>query len=221
MSLSSRALNTLIGSTAQLSMDIEAAECYPVKFIGYADNQSLIFSAPADKQSALPAPNGEELIVRFQGEEQQFAFKSKVLEVCNQPYRYLHLSFPVGVEASFIRRGQQRYAIKPTELPSLHLKIDDGANQHNVKMSDISQNGACLSAASQLGAIDEIFSIDIVVDKKQVTVPCRIRYIRKENNSGIELPYIHGVEFCNLEHDAETFISQLIATHIKTRRAQN
>lgn len=215
MNLNLQTLNMLIGSTVQLSLESENNETYHAKFIGYANKESLMLSMPTDGNTPLVTNIGDEFIVRFSDNEKQLAFRSQVIEVCERPFAYIHLSFPNGVQGTMLRRGQ-RYTL--SKKPALKLAMTDGKNHTNVQMTDISQSGACLTALDQLGKIDDCFSIDIVVDNKQITLPCRIRYVRKENMENDSREFLHGVEFQNLNLDAQLFIDRFIQKHVQQQR---
>lgn len=216
MNLNLQTLNMLIGSTAQVSLE-HSDDTYQATLLGYAEKASMMLSTPVNNGTPMIANVGDEFVVRFSDGEKQLAFRSNVMEVCEKPYGYIHLSFPTGVQGKMLRRGQ-RYNLNQQQKPALRLAMTDGKNETKVQMSDISQSGACLTALDQLGKIDDSFSIDIIVDNKQITLPCKIRYVRKENQEEKPAEFMHGVEFQELNLDAQLFIDKFIQKHIQQQR---
>ncbi|MDX1812152.1 MAG: flagellar brake protein [Gammaproteobacteria bacterium] len=217
MNLNLQTLNTLIGSTIQLESESSKSDRYTAQFIGYSNNQSLILSALKIGNSPVVPTIDDTFIMRFSDGEKALAFRSQVIEVCESPYVYIHLSFPKGVEGTLLRRGQ-RYDVSAMKKPVLKLAMSDGETQTNVQLTDISQAGACMTASDKLGNIDDSFAIDIVVDSKQISLPCKIRYVRKENSETNNTAFIHGVEFQQMDLDAQLFIDKFIQQHVQQQR---
>ena len=217
MNLSRQTLDRLIGTTAQILPEAQSKAVYQAKFLGYANEESLMLSVPTEGNTPMLANIGDGFIVRFNDGEKQLAFHTNVNAVCEKPFGYLHLSFPTGEKGTMMRRGQ-RYNLPKTLNPAFHLVMSDGNHRTKIEMSDISQSGACLTAVKQLGNIDENFSIDIIVENRQITLPCKVRYVRKELHEQTNTEFMHGVEFQELNIDAQLFVDQFIQKHVRQQR---
>jgi hypothetical protein len=93
----------------------------------------------------------------------------------------------------------------------LRLTIREGVKDYEVTMADISVQGACLVCDQVLGQQGEFFSIDIPLpgSTDMITLPCNIRYVREEQSSQ-KMQYFHGVEFGDLDDEAQIFLAGYI-----------
>lgn len=183
------------------------SQIYPVSLLGYATQRSLIV-APHDKlQVRVDFQPGDRFILRYAHNGIIQAYETSVLSVAFQPYYHLHLQFPEQMDQQ-VQRRSSRY---PVDLPVLRLTIQEGVKVHHVSMADISVQGACLVCDQILGHEGEFFSIDIPLpgSTDTITLPCHIRYVRREDGSQ-KAQYYHGVEFGELDDDAQIFLSGYI-----------
>lgn len=217
--MAARALNLMVGAGFQLE-PLGGKACYLVELIGYATGRSLLISPPREEDGRIAVKEGDEVAIRYLGGDNSYAFHSRVLRICAEPYPYLHLEYPVGVQGASTRRGM-RY---PVDGPVLSLAMQDRGREIRVIMADISVNGARLVSPARLGEIGDSFSIempDIAQSAEEpLVLPCRIRHMRAQigMEGGVGTMYHHGVEFDRLEAAAQLFIARFIQDSIMRRR---
>ena len=209
MTLANHELNLTIGTEVKLYTGGRNNTCYAATFIGFASDKSLIFSTPLNSKTPLLANIGEEFLVRMNSGDKQIAFRSDVVEVRDHPYAYIHMRYPSGFEESLVRR-RPRYAIPEKDQAYLKIRLEKGDKQVQVKMSDISETGACLYTDSQLGMINDLFSMEMRVAGRLINLDCRIRYIRIENHEHGPTDFVHGIAFEEPDLNAQRFIEQLV-----------
>lgn len=213
-------INFMVGATVFLSCaDQEGGAIYEATILGYADKQSLMITQPKERNTPLLVTAGDKFIVRYVGDENAYAFQAQVLQTCEKPFGYLHLSYPEGVQGVMLRRSQ-RVKLDKEQRPAIRLSMHDGKNSISVSMADISLAGAQLTSSHRLGNIDDKFTIDMHLghSDKPVSLPCVIRYVRTEmdDETGI---YHHGVEFHEMDAQAQTFINRFITEQVNQQRS--
>ncbi len=215
--MNSRALNMLVGSGLKLEARGGDA-CYLVEMIGCLTGKSLLVTAPYDERGRLAVGVGDEVVIRYLGGDNSYAFYSRVLCVCADPYPYLHLAFPEGVQGVLTRRGTRL----PIEGPCMSLAMLDRGRKISVMMADISIHGARLIAPYRLGEIGETFSIEMpqipAAGDEPLALPCVIRHVQAQRGEGGDEKVHHGVEFDQLEQAAQLFIARFIQDSIVRQR---
>jgi c-di-GMP-binding flagellar brake protein YcgR len=214
-------VNFMVGSTVFLSSSNTEDSCvYEARVIGYADKQSLMITLPKQHNTPLLVTAGDKFVARYVGDENAYAFETEVMQICDKPFGYIHLSYPEGVQGVMLRRSQ-RVDLNKEEQPSIRLSMHDGSGSISVSMADISLAGARLTSGQRLGCIDDKFSIDMHLGQsdKPVSLPCVIRYVRTEISEGDAGVYHHGVEFEAMDAQAQTFINRFITDHVQQQRS--
>lgn len=206
-------LNMMVGTRLKLcSCDPTSSSQLDVDLIGVYQNKSVMVSFPQGAEAAQ-LKTGDKFIVRFSSMDAKYAFRADVLQVCEQPFPYLHLQFPRGVQGVIVRH-KQRVKVKN---PSFKLNV--AANEQTlISMSDISISGAKISASSRLGNIDDQFSIEIhnPHNNERFALPCTIRYVctNADTTPAQNAHFDHGVRFGELENEALQFIQQVITDNM-------
>ena len=217
--MASRALNLMVGASLKIE-PVKGGACYLVELIGYTTDKSLIVT-PAYGEEGLVLNEGDELAVRYLGSDHSYAFYSKVIQVCDKPYSYLHLAYPQGVQGLVTRRAPRipLQELDPEQV--MRLNINDGSRQLSVTMADISTRGARLIANSRLGKCGERFIIELpsvrATNSELLELPCIIRHIHEQfdcEDGNESVAYHHGVEFDHLEEAAQLFIARFIKDSI-------
>jgi len=214
-----QAVNFIVGSSVFLStVEGDERSVYEARVLGYADRQSLMITLPKQNNTPLLVADGDRFIVRYVENENAYAFETQVLQCCEKPFGYLHLSYPEGVQGVMLRRSQ-RVKLNEKQRPSIRLSMHDGKNSISVSMADISLAGAQLTSPSRLGSINDQFTIDMHLGQSDtpVSLPCVIRYVRSEINNDQDI-FHHGVEFHEMDAQAQTFINRFIAEQVNQQR---
>lgn len=211
-------LNLVVGSTLQLELADQAQTLVPVSLIGYVVGRSLLVALPS--QPALAIQTGLRCVVRFESGNQLYAFDSKILQSAEQPFAYLHLAYPEGVQSTTLRRSQ-RVAVNDMVMM---LVMEEAGHKMSVALADISLSGARLVASRQLGDAGECFSIEIpqFASGERIALPCQVRYVREERSTANvgKRVYHHGVEFTDLNQQAMVFIERYIGDKVAEHRGR-
>ncbi|MFN2309598.1 MAG: flagellar brake protein [Gammaproteobacteria bacterium] len=214
-------LNLVVGASLQLEMPHPDAAPLTVTLIGYVPGRSILVM-PAPDATGPDLHTGDICVARFESGDTLYAFNTRVLAVAAQPFGYLHLAYPQGVQAAMVRRSPR----VPVNDVVMMLVMEEAGRKLSVALADISLSGARLVAGSRLGEIGERFSIEIPHvgsgGPGRVTLPCRVRYVRQEQsiNPGGKRVYHHGVEFTGLSRQALVFIERYIGDKVVEQREQ-
>ncbi len=190
---------------------------FDVQLIGYMPGKSLLVSQPMNNAAAVKLVAGMAYQARIISGDSTYAFETEIVRVCEQPYQYMHLRFPKGVQGITLRRVQ-RTQIKESQLI---LNMQDGSTTLSVTMLDISPLGACLISTQPLGKMGDFFYIDVKHKSTadSLTFPCTIRHINKASVGDTKEPtYYHGVEFSRLDTKALNFITHFIRDNVTKQR---
>ena len=189
---------------------------FDVQLIGYMPGESLLVSQPINNAAAVKLVAGTAYQARIISGDSTYAFETEIVRVCEQPYQYMHLRFPHGVQGVTLRRAQ-RTQVGESQLT---LNMQDGLTTLSVKMLDISPLGACLVSEQPLGKVGDFFCIDVQHKSTAdaLTFPCTIRHINKASAGGNKPVYYHGVEFSRLDTKALNFISHFIRDNVAKQR---
>jgi len=202
-----------------LSLDIhgtEETEHFQVCLIGYSTNRSVLITMPQKDNKPTAIEEGTDVIIRYIGDNKVYAFKSKVLHARTDPYPYLHLEYPEGIQGIMMRR-----AIRvPINTPVITLSmLDQKGSKIPVTMADISIDGACLISSTKIGKASDEFLINMpqiaAKCEHDINLPCMVRYTHEETEGDGTISYKHGVEFRQLDQVSLRFIEQFIKNSIK------
>ena len=216
----SQTLNLMVGCGLQLE-PAKGSACYLIDLLGYRAEQSLIVTLPSNDDGTPSVAEGDEVVIRYLGGDNSFAFYSRVLCCMEKPYPHLHLEYPSGVQGIITRRSLR----VPIEGPVMSLAMSDGKRKINVIMADISVHGARLVSSTRLGNVDDTFMIEMpdvaAAGEEHLVLPCIIRHVREQfdmpehDQGGV---YHHGVEFDQLEQAAQLFIARFIQNSVMKQR---
>lgn len=189
---------------------------FDVQLIGYMPGESLLVSQPLNNMAAVKLVAGMAYQARIASGDSTYAFETEIVRVCDQPYQYMHLRFPKGIQGVILRRAQ-RTQISDSQLV---LNMQDGTDMLSVTMLDISPLGACLVSEQPLGKTGDFFCIDMQHKSTadSLTFPCTIRHISKAAVREGGPAYYHGVEFSRLDANALNFITHFIRDSVSRQR---
>jgi len=207
-----------VGTLIHLQPVSKSAEgSFDVQLIGYMPGESLLVSQPINNTAAVKLVAGMAYQARIVSGDSTYAFETEVVRVCDQPYQYMHLRFPSGIQGVSLRRAQ-RTQVSESQLV---LNMQDGSTTLSVTMLDVSPLGACLIAEQPLGKVGDFFCIDVQHQStaESLTFPCTIRHINKTAVREAAGPaYYHGVEFSKLDTNALNFITHFIRDNVTKQR---
>ncbi len=218
--MASQSLGLSVGTN--LNLEIPGGEDnnnFQVCLIGYRASHSVLVTMPQKGNKPTAIEEGAAVIVRYIGDSKVYAFESKVLHAHVDPYPYLHLEYPKGIQGIMMRRTMR----VPVNTPVLTLSmLDQEGHQLSVTMADISIDGACLISSSQIGKVGDEFLINMphiaATFDDDINLSCIVRYMRNETEADGTISYKHGVEFRQLDQAALRFIEHFIKDSIKMRQ---
>ncbi len=183
-----------VGDSLQLQDSTAEKHRYHVKLIGYLNKASLVVSQPhIDGHLALVA-EGSEFFVRGFSDAKTYEFNAKVLSICNEPYPYMHLSFPESVSV-LVMRGAMRIKVK---LPCSALATTGGMKMPAM-FNDLSTSGASIQSSVKLGERGETiqlnFRVPVEHDEQALMVSAIIRNVDEPQEDGV---INYGVQFVSV-----------------------
>jgi c-di-GMP-binding flagellar brake protein YcgR len=193
-----------IGDVLQLQfLPAESQVRHYVKVIGYRQNQSLIVSTPQTKGKLMLIREGQPIAVRLLSGNSIVAFTVSVLKSNTKPYPYLHLSYPIELQAITVRKAQRvalSTLVKVQDCSPPTEESEEIHSQVEVKLEDMSTTGALLIHDKPLGEVKDLISVILTLHIAEAEEILNIiAVIRNVRERVIEDPpdtsYLHGIEF--------------------------
>lgn len=212
-------IKVTIGDALQLQDFSSDKQRYFVKLIGYLNKKSVLVSHPMNFEKLLFIKEGQSFAVRGFSGTKTYEFNANVLEVCLQPYPYLHLSFPAQVITTSMRSAMR---VKLKLTCSVALQGTSVAKVPSI-IEDMSISGMRVRANREFGAVsDEVkvsFRLSIDDEDHLFVVPAIIRNMRSDTdiNSGSRF-LIHGLELVRIEGSDQTVLQNYIYKTIAERK---
>lgn len=199
-----------IGDVVQLQGFSHEKLRHYVKLIGYLHKKSVVVSHPMRDEKLLFIKKGESFLLRGFSGTRTYEFTADVVNVCLQPYPYLHLSYPVQISAVNMRAALR---IKLRLVCSVCLK--DFGQTTAATIEDMSLSGARIQSRTAFGTVgDKVevsFRLPIDGVEQLLVVPATIRNVGNEAEvSGAEKPVLSGLEFHQPEGIERTYLHNFI-----------
>ncbi len=215
--MSDRVMNMIVGSGIKLEK-IDTREIYLVELLGYSVGRGLIISTPTESNSRPAIKPGDEISIRYLGEGDAYAFRSRVTHVVNDPYPHAHLEYPGGIQGETVRRAVR----VPVQPNALRLTLNNDGKAVTVSMQNISLGGARLVSPARLGGCGERFSIDLPTmsggEQSALTLTCIIRHV-SELREDDQKVFCHGIEFENIDRHGREFIARFIDKNVPSSKS--
>jgi len=181
-----------------------------VKLIGFLHKKSVIVSHPVRDDKLLFIKKGESFMVRGFSGTRTYEFSADVVNVCLQPYPYLHLSYPAQISTVNMRSALR---IRIKLVCSIHPKETEQAIPATIE--DMSISGARIQSRIPLGRIGDklevSFRLPIDGVDQVLVVPATLRNVGNDTDiSGAEKPVLSGVEFHQPEGLERTYLHNFI-----------
>lgn len=183
-----------IGDVVQLQDFTSGKQHYYVKLIGYLSKKSVLVSHPMNDEKLLFVKKGESYLVRGFAGTKTYEFTADVVNVCLQPYPYLHLSFPPQISTVNMRSALR---IKLKLVCS--IKSKSAAQSMTATIVDMSVSGARIQAKIEAGKLGEeievSFRLPVDGEEQLFTVPAIVRNVGNDMEGGGERLIPCGLEF--------------------------
>jgi c-di-GMP-binding flagellar brake protein YcgR len=206
-------LNLQVGELLQAQVWAgQNSQKYSVRLIGYCEKRSVLVTAPEFNGHVILAHEGQNIVMRYFSGKNAYAFTTSVLRVCNTPYPYLHVTYPVSIQEMKIRKAVR---VK-TNVSAFVYREDTPEMKLACTISDISFTGVQLGSTVSLGQVGDVFKLCIQVSSQGVTAnifPSVVIKVITENKcqdgDGESPLFMYGTEFHNLDQ-TESFALQVL-----------
>lgn len=179
-----------------------------VNVVGWVQGSSFIVTAPRSGSGRLDLQPGELVSLRAFTGCSAFSFRCTVLKRSAPPFEYLHLSFPVEVNAQAVRKAPRLR----TDLPA--KAAPDGAAAVELVVRNLSTTGALLATRQPLGAAGAMLRLDLALLVQEAAVPlslaCVIRSAKEGKDAAGAPLHAVGVAFEDLAPNALLALSAYI-----------
>ncbi len=197
-----------IGHAVHLQFGTPPAK-YTVKLIGYLRGRSLIVSTPIQDEKVQMIREGHSFLIRMFSGRCMYSFSAQVLKVVNEPYPYLHLSYPAKVRGVPIRKGERaRVNLKASV-------IDETGRNRAAVITNLSLGGCAMVSDFPLGEVGQKVQIrlrmfineaDAVLDLIGVIRSTREAVDGAKNKQRVQ----YGVQFVNTSRAAGVMITAYV-----------
>ncbi len=193
------------GEILQMQISDETEQRYGVRLIGFLEKKSVLVTPPVVNEEVILMRAGQGVMLRGFAGKHAYAFSSTVLRVCNMPYPYLHLSYPIEVRGMKIRKAVRT---RSNVIGSVWREENPG-RKFSCTIEDISFTGAQITSEENLGEADArivlYFRVAGQGSAAYVTAPAVIRRIFETEGT----KHRFGIEFMNLEQ-GDSFALQVL-----------
>jgi c-di-GMP-binding flagellar brake protein YcgR len=208
------AMNLKVGDRLQIQPPIKlSAERCNVRVVGYVPQQSLLLTAPVVSNGArLDLIERDQLVIRVFASQNAFAFACDVLRSCKLPYPYLHVSFPLTVQGTVVRKAPR---VK-TKIIAQVLPQGAGAASAPAVISNISANGALLDGRRNIAAMGDVLQMKFQIKLHNVDIPltllATVRAVFGEETTAVgAVPLAHfGLEFTDLQPQDQMVLQSMV-----------
>lgn len=199
-----------IGDVVQLQDFASGRQRHYVKIIGYLFKKSVVVSHPVLDEKLLFIKKGESFKVRGFSGTRTYEFTADVVNVCLQPYPYLHLSYPARISTVNMRAALR---IKVKLVCS--VKPRDSDQSMPATIEDMSISGARIQSRLRLGSVGDKLEVSfrLPVDgvEQLLVVPATLRNVGNDTDeSGAAKPVLSGLEFHQPEGVERTYLHNYI-----------
>jgi len=176
--------------------------------------KSLLVSAPLVDGKLIFIKDGQTYLVRAFSGLNVCAFKTKVLKSQLQPFPYLHLSWPDGVQAMRIRKAMRA----PASIIVAVQESEEGRQTGAGRIVDISVGGAKILSPNALGYKDQhlwlSFKVRLGDMEEYVKTPAIIRAVGEETDDQGKVMKSFGIQFGELQPAQRLIIMNLVYQYL-------
>ena len=207
------AMNLRVGDRLQIQPPAKiSTERCNVRLIGYLTGASLLVTAPVSASGVrLQLLEREQVVIRVFSSLNAFGFACEIDRICKLPYHYLHLTFPLEVQGTVIRKAP-RVKTKITSTVSGHR----GGDNIPAIISNLSASGALLDARRGLLEKNDTLKLTFRVKLHNVDAHLSVSAVVRAVFSDDVLEESHsklahyGLEFMDLEPNDAMILQSLI-----------
>jgi c-di-GMP-binding flagellar brake protein YcgR len=192
---------------------VEGASKKESQFFGAIESKGVMVGPMGPDGVKTELEEGEVCVVRGFTGQYEFSFLSKVLQTFEKPFAYALLAYPAQVDARMVRQSMRTKTSWPTriQLPA-SAGVADGETL-DVKLLDLSLQGAMIEAPSPLGAIGDVIGLQMnaQVDDAPALLNASAR-ICHNNKSSTSAVHFIGLAFKDLTQQDKLLLHYLTQT---------
>ena len=171
------------GATMQIQSAAEGAQPrHEVKFVGVIRGNSILLTVPNIAGERMWMKPGQSFVIRGFNGRYAYAFISKVIRAREQPFPYVHFSYPQTVEYKAVRH----YLRVGVRQPATVTHSDN--QSVTVAILDLSASGAMIDSPDTLGEVGDCVQLAFTVplEEKEVSlnIAAVIRNIYQTEDAG-------------------------------------
>ena len=188
-----------------------------LSLIGFRRGQSLLVTLSDKGGFAAGVYPGLECVIRYLDGTRVVGFRSSILHVSAYPYRYMHLRYPDSVDRVTVRRAER----VRTHLPAT---VHRGRAKETIATAvmDLSTGGALLLAHKEIGGVGDTLQLEFACNFSGVERRLRVGAVIRNQGRRIadddDAGGYFGVEFYEVDADAQMFLNGYVYELIATRR---
>ena len=199
--------NIAVGDQVELELSDDSKPAIQLSILGYQPGKTLLLTGAPENQALAALNAGEPCKIRWFNDSVPWLFNTQILSVCSQPIAYIHVQYPLEIQATAGRKNNR----VDVELPVNEICSTNGCLPAG-RIVNISISGARVVASQPLGIeLDEI-TLELPADESGLALNLKgtIRFIKPAWTQEAGRSYIHGVKFSQLEPKTQSAIEQLI-----------
>lgn len=204
---------------ARLQMTIKSGPSRGVHYtelIGYIDGDFLIVKIPVEHGHCVHVQHGDQLNFRIFSGVDIFTFSSIIQSIFAKPHNYMHISFPVDVQATALRGAIRAKVDLPVQVNGRFLPAT---------ITNISVSGAGITTEDKLGEPgDELlisFSCPVSLTRQNVPIktPVKICNVQRLPNTHEDAPpkFTYGVMFHAIDPTNKVMLQNFVYEALNRR----
>ena len=205
-----------IGDRLQIQLPARfLSERVIVRLIGYVNQLSLLVTSPRESNGLrLPLEEGEEVVVRAFASQSAFAFSSMVEKLVRLPFEYLHLSFPLQVKGTVVRKAPR---VSTSIICTVNAE-QSGEEALTGILVNLSASGALLASRHAVAKRDEMvklgFRLNLHGTEVFLNLNAVVRARCSDGSPANPTPVHHGLEFFDLTPNDRMVLQSLVYQQI-------
>ena len=196
-----KALGLRSGMALQTRRLVEGASKKESQFFGAIEGKGVMVGPLGSEGEDTGLDEGEVCVVRGFTGQYEFSFVSKVLQTFQRPFAYALLAYPRHIDARLVRQSIRVRSAWPTKV-LLAGKAGVEAQAIDVRLIDLSMQGAMISASSALAGIGDSLVLHIAVRMDDSEIALQLTgTVCHNNRSAKDGNYFIGLAFRNLSQN--------------------
>lgn len=174
---------------------------FDARLIGFEQGQSVMVAIPA-KPGQILLQTGMDVTIEARLPEGYVRFETEILSICDSPFQYLHLEYPLGVNYQKLREHVRIGVDEPVEV-NAHTGLGMTTSAIHGYILDISFEGARLVVEKELTSMVTKISVGITLRseelKHDMTLSAEIREASRLSDDHPDYKFAYGIHFIDLE----------------------